>query len=136
MTEQDAFYAVFANVSLNTDNILHIDIAFEGELTAAMLDEHKRIIFERFSHKLTKDIRIGVLFDSRRISLLKIPPAVMRNNATNDPFQDIQKGVALLVNSKVLQQIAMFYIRIYRPSIPTKIFIEEENARNWLNSLI
>lgn len=135
MSEQDAFYAVFAHVRLNADCILHIEVEFEGELTAAMLDEHKRVIFDKLSAQLLAQKRIGILFDVRRISLLKIPPGVMRDNATNDPFQNIQKGVALLVNSKVLQQIAMFYIRIYRPTIPTKIFTEEENARKWLSSL-
>jgi hypothetical protein len=135
MSNQDAFYAVFAHVRLNAENILHIDVEFEGELTAAMLDEHKRIVFEHFSPQFLPENRIGILFDVRHISLLKIPPGVMRENATNDPFQGVQKGVALLVNSKVLQQVAMFYIRIYRPTIPTKIFTEEDNARKWLNSL-
>ena len=135
MSEQDAFYAVFAHVKLSADYILHIDVEFEGELTAAMLEKHKQLVFDHFSQQFDTSNRIGILFDVRRISLLKIPPAVMRDNATNDPFQNIQKGVALLVNSKVLQQIAMFYIRIYRPTIPTKIFTEEENARKWLNSL-
>jgi hypothetical protein len=135
MSEQDAFYAVFAHVKLSADYILHIDVEFEGELTTTMLDKHKQLVFDKFSHQFDTSNRIGILFDVRRISLLKIPQAVMRDNATNDPFQNIQKGVALLVNSKVLQQIAMFYIRIYRPTIPTKIFTEEDNARKWLNTL-
>ncbi|MGL5892741.1 MAG: STAS/SEC14 domain-containing protein [Bacteroidia bacterium] len=133
--EQDTFYAVFAHVRLYAEDIIHVDVEFEGELTAAMLDEHKRVVFEYLSHWLEPGKRIGILFDVRRISLLKISPGVMQDNATNDPFQHIQKGVALLVKSKILQQIAMFYIRIYRPSVATRIFTDEDNARIWLKSL-
>lgn len=133
--EQDVFYAVFGYVKMNEEFILHIDVQFEGELTLAMLNQHKQMVYDRFLQHVEAGKRIGVLFDVRRISILKVPSSVMRDNATNDPFLHAQKGVALLVKSRILQQVAMFYIRIYRPEINTRVFTDETNARKWLNSL-
>ncbi|MCA6364564.1 MAG: STAS/SEC14 domain-containing protein [Bacteroidetes bacterium] len=129
------FRAVFADVKTEENGLLHVQVKFEGELTREMLLEHKQIIFERTRHVIAAGEKLGVLFDVRQISVLKIPQTVMKENATEDPFLELQKGVALLVNSKLFQQIATFYIRIYRPSVATRVFTDEANARQWLLNL-
>ncbi|MCU0435881.1 MAG: hypothetical protein MUC87_20660 [Bacteroidia bacterium] len=134
-SEAENFRAVFADVSLDAYGLLHVKVQFEGELTKDMLLEHKQVIFDRTRRHTEAGMKLKILFDVRHISLLQVPQTVMKDNATNDPFQHIQKGVALLVNSKLFQQIATFYIRIYRPSISTRVFTDEINARQWLQSL-
>lgn len=131
----DVFRAVFADVKAEENGLLHVQVRFEGELTREMLLEHKQIIFERTRHYTDTGKKLVVLFDVRQISLLKIPQTVMKENATDDPFLELQKGVALLVNSKLFQQVASFYIRIYRPTVATRVFTDEANARQWLLSL-
>lgn len=131
----DVFRAVFADVKAEENGLLHVQVKFEGELTREMLLEHKQLIFERTRHFTDTGKKLGVLFDVRQISLLKIPQTVMKENATDDPFLELQKGVALLVNSKLFQQVASFYIRIYRPTVATRVFTDEANARQWLLSL-
>jgi hypothetical protein len=131
----DVFRAVFADVKTEEKGLLHVQVKFEGELTKEMLLEHKQIIYERTRKYTDAGEKLIVLFDVRQISLLKIPQTVMKENATEDPFLELQKGVALLVNSKLFQQIASFYIRIYRPTVATRVFNDEANARQWLLSL-
>jgi hypothetical protein len=131
----NSFPAVFANVQLTTDAVLHVRLTFEGELTVAMLKEHKQLIYERYQPLLANGLRLKILFDARQVSILNVPPSVMRENTSNDPFEAAQAGVALLINSKILQRVATFYIRIYQPKIPTRVFVDEANAIHWLNTL-
>lgn len=130
-----SFPAVFADVQLTADAILHVRVTADGELTVAMLAEHKQLIYERYQPLIADGLRMKILFDARQVSVLNVPPSVMRENTSNDPFEAAQVGVALLINSKILQHVATFYIRIYRPKIPTRVFVNKENAIQWLKTL-
>ena len=54
-------------------------------------------------------------------------------SARPDVATDITKG-ALLVDSKFSMFIANFWLKINKPLTPTKLFVEEEEALDWLKS--
>jgi len=74
------------------------------------------------------------LIDARN-SFAKIPEEV-KFIATNDPNQTTTRNAtAILINTLANKVLTDFYIRVFKPSVPTKVFNDEEKALKWLDTV-
>ena len=51
------------------------------------------------------------------------------------PMMDVVGAVALFVDAPVSQLLANFFLRINKPTIPTKMFTSETEALKWLQTI-
>ena len=114
--------------SYDKDRILRVRLVEGAEINLADAEEG----FE-MAHQLTKGEKHFVLIDLR----------------TNNPFTLAAKNFietkkeyrnriaeAFIVSSNVNRIARNFYFSINRPSIPTRLFLTEQDAINWFDSLI
>lgn len=112
------------------DDILIVRLKEDDELSAEKVLLHKQQI-----HSVTGDRKMGILLDAREVSLLKIPTEVIREEAGENAYSHLQTGLAILSNSKLLQQMIQRYIFMHKPLTPTRLFSNEEQAVTWLKKL-
>lgn len=119
-----------AEVTLHENNILRVKLLVDDEITLDMLKRYKAQVFEF----LGPDLRCGVLLDTRDVSLYRIKPEVLAYQSDNE-FSKFQTGMAVIVNNRVVKQLFAMYNLMYRPTVITKVFRDEETAIDWLTSL-
>tara|TARA_R110002049_G_scaffold272734_3_gene450389 strand:+ start:5484 stop:5885 length:402 start_codon:yes stop_codon:yes gene_type:complete len=70
-----------------------------------------------------------------RISFLKFTEEAQVWNANFELAKTLRFRNALLVNNVFMQVLTNLFIRLKKPNIPTKCFINEIEAKKWLNSV-
>lgn len=58
-----------------------------------------------------------------------------REYYANERTSGIQRGTALLVESKVTRVMANFFMGLNKPAAPTRMFTDSEKAISWLLEL-
>jgi phage portal protein BeeE len=111
-------------------NILLIRMREDDELTNEMVFHHKRQI-----QNITGGQKLGVLLDVREISLYKIPKEVIHTEFSHNDFTHQQTGLAILTTGKLVQHAIQRYILTQTPVTPTRLFVNETQALNWLKKL-
>ena len=76
---------------------------------------------------LTGGKRVPIMADIRRSKGMTQEARAFFGNP-NPPYS----ALAILADSPVTRMIANFFIGLNRPSVPTHVFTDEENARAWL----
>jgi hypothetical protein len=51
------------------------------------------------------------------------------------PMMDVVGATALFVDAPVSQLLANFFLRVNKPTIPTKMFTSETEALKWLQTI-
>jgi hypothetical protein len=120
-----------ADCFLYEDQILHVKVRIDGELTQDIVDAHNEL-----SLQFTQGRKVAVLFDLRDISILKIPNSVMRYWAQPNQYTKEVICFSVLLQGRFLYQLVSFYIRIFRPILPTRLFEDEGNALDWIQEQI
>jgi hypothetical protein len=81
--------------------------------------------------RLTGGRACPILVDTRRIR--SISNEAREHFAMRGRMAHVN-SIALLISSPVSRIIGNFYISLNRPSVPTRLFTDEEAALNWLRS--
>jgi hypothetical protein len=76
---------------------------------------------------LTGGKRTPILVDVRRSKGITREARTFLGNQTGS-----YSALAMLAGSPATQMIANFFIGLNRPSVPTQVFTDEEQARTWL----
>ncbi len=118
-----------ADVYEPEQDILHVVVTIDFELTIAIVKAHNE-----HALKVMGETIKGVLFDARNITITRIPNEVMRYSSDNE-YAKYQTCFAMLINSKLMMQVCSFYIRVFRPKVPTRVFTEETKALEWVRSM-
>lgn len=95
------------------------------------IDEKNVIEGHKVAEKLTKGKEYYAIIDARSINLGHITMKAFRNHAKDD-FQKNKLAEAIVLDSIGIRLLANFYIKTFKPKIPTKIFTNFEEAKNWL----
>ena len=80
-------------------------------------------------NNLTKDLVHVNLVDIRKMSFMSSD--ARKHFGSQD--KSTVKAVAIIINSKLHTPIVNLYLKFSRPSLPTKMFDNEDDARSWLN---
>jgi hypothetical protein len=123
------FSSEMADVFEPEKNIIHVVVTKDFELTIDIVKAHNAQTLLAIEKRI-----VGVLFDVRNITITKIPSEVMRYSSNNE-YAEFQTCFAMLINSRLMMQICSFYIRVFRPQVPTRIFTEELKALEWIRSM-
>lgn len=118
-------------VILTEDKILRIRLLIDDEITLEKTRQH----YFKVHDYLGENLRCGVLLDTRDVNLYRIKPEVMSYQADNE-FSKYPLGMAVLVNSRVVKQLFTMFNMVYRPTVVTRVFTDEELAKEWLRSLV
>ena len=116
----------FFSATMRQDGIVRITWISTVEVTLSVAEECKAAIEDISQGQirpLLVDIRVskGVNREAR---------AYMAG-----PMMDVVGAVALFVDSPVSQLLANFFLRINKPTIPTKMFTSETEALKWLQTI-
>lgn len=130
-TQQIGTYeTLMAKVVLYAGNILHVRVKIDDKLTLDVVKVHNEVS-EKFH--LEKGVKqVDVIFDLRDVSLFRVPNEVMRYWASPNAHTHFVRRMALVLDNRLHQQMANFYIRIFRPINLTRFFTNEHLALNWL----
>ncbi|MGL4598074.1 MAG: hypothetical protein ACRCYO_11115 [Bacteroidia bacterium] len=123
------FRSGMADVFEPEKDILHVIVTIDFELTIDIVKAHNEMTLKMLNEQVK-----GVLFDARNITITRIPNEVMRYSSDNE-YAEFQTCFAMLINSKLMMQICSFYIRVFRPKVPTRVFTEETKALEWVRSM-
>lgn len=128
-TFSGSYQTLMAECFLYDDKILHVKVKLDQELTRDILDTHNEQTI-----RFTQGKRVLVLFDVREISVLKVPNSIMRYWAQPNEYTDQVIRFGILLQGRFMIQLANFYIRVFRPVIPTRFFESEELILDWLEA--
>ncbi|MCU0435880.1 MAG: hypothetical protein MUC87_20655 [Bacteroidia bacterium] len=120
-----------AEVTISDDNILRVHLHRDDDISLEMLQRHNAQILDFMG----PNARCGVLVDTRDVSLYRLKPDVMTYQADND-YSKFQVGMAVIVDSIVVKQLFTMFSKVYRPTVVTRVFRDEGQAREWLISLL
>ncbi len=116
-------------------------ITIEHRLVCVDLTANKEISLElvkdayvRIAEVLDKKV-VVILMDMRHIELTYYPADVMRYVADNE-FIQYQNAYAILIRGLAQKLIANFYLRVFKPKTPTRIFTDASEATKWLQPYI
>lgn len=118
-----------AEVRLENNYLLRIKLVLDDELTLEILKEHNEQVMAFVGER-----RFAILFDMCDVSLFQVSTEVMRYQAHNE-YSKFQVGLAVLVKNQLLRQTVNFFIRVFRPSVPTRLFSQEQEALVWLQMM-
>jgi SpoIIAA-like len=118
-----------AEMRLEAGDFLYVRMLLDGDLTLEIVKEHNAV-----AAQFTNNIPVRVLVDTRDISLMSVPNDVMKYQSASE-YDRNQIGMAMLVSSRFSKNIISFYIRVFRPAVPTRLFTDEAQAREWLATL-
>ena len=84
--------------------------------------------------KLSGGQKNAYVIDARN-TFGKVPEEVKKMAAKHPGLNDTRKATAILINSLANKILSDFYIRVFKPVVPTKVFTDEERAIKWLMDL-
>lgn len=122
-----SYSSLMANVTVYDDNLLHVKVMLDAELTLDIIKAHNEM-----SHAYLGEGVFDVLFDVRDVSLFRVPNNVLRYWAEPNEYSRYVGKMAILLTSKPHMQLVNFYIRFFRPVNPSRFFTEKANALSWI----
>ncbi|MGL4598075.1 MAG: hypothetical protein ACRCYO_11120 [Bacteroidia bacterium] len=112
---------------ITIDNrIVNVDLIPNKEISLEVVKD----AYARIAEILDKKV-VVILMDMRRIELTHYPMDVMRYVSDND-FIQYQQAYAILIRGLAQKLIANFYLRVFKPKTPTRIFTDANEVRSWL----
>ena len=83
--------------------------------------------------ELTQGRRVPVLVDLRHA---RSQSAQAREYLAGPEANKVSNAVALLIGSPISRALGNFYLGFNRPNVPTRLFTDENEARQWLTSFL
>jgi hypothetical protein len=108
------------------DRLLLVEIDLKQELSLVMVKESYALIAEILNKRT-----VVLLTDMRSVELTHYPTDVMRYVSDNEYVQ-YQKANAILIRGLAQRLIANFYLRVFKPKTPTRVFTDYNEAQAWL----
>lgn len=106
-------------------------IIYKPSLKAMTLDIAKKLVDDRLK---VSNNRVMPLFVD--ISNLRETSKTARDYLAEGDAVKHTNATALLVNNKLTRMLASIYMAFSRPSIPTKVFTDQEEAMKWLKRYV
>lgn len=124
--------------TVNT-NITKVFIDNEGIVNVKLIDKidiHQHDVEDAHNavSKLTNGGRYCTIFDARNITIGHVSSKAFRYHSINN-FNKNKMGEAIVLNSIGIRILANFYLNVFKPEVPTKIFTNFEEARKWLRKI-
>jgi len=114
------------------DGIADISLQDDGILIMKM---HKTSVDLEAAKKIT-EVASNLAADFVHANLVDIRAMIFMSSDARKHFgsqdKSTVKAVAIVMNSKLHRPIVNLYLKFSRPSLPTKMFDDEEEAREWL----
>ncbi|MCB0400930.1 MAG: STAS/SEC14 domain-containing protein [Flavobacteriales bacterium] len=108
--------------------ILHITLKQDADIDVEHVEE-----LIKMRVKLQGGKPYPVLADIRKLWLVS---KKARERAAQKEMTDLNVAMAILTSSLTSRMLANFFIRINRPSTPTRMFTSKEEALTWLRQQI
>lgn len=116
-----------ASITYRDDNILLMCMADKSDIDI----NAAKLITEKSSELAGNKVHANMV-DIRKMTF-------MSNDARKhfaSQNKDTVKAVAVISNKSFHRPLVNFYLKFSRPSLPTKIFDDEEKAVDWLKSML
>ena len=113
-------------ISYDSDGVLFIEAVEEGEYEVEDIKE-----YIDYLKAIVKDDKVLILNDMRT-HYMKMSKDVMAMIANDTWLKKHRIANAVVVQSLPNRLIVNFYIKIIKPSAPTKMFSSLEGAKEWL----
>jgi hypothetical protein len=113
---------------LRADGIMYIRISPEKEETVELVKEMVKKMGEMTGHK-----QVPMLARHEEFAL---PGKANRDYWAKKESCPYSKADAFMIKSTAMQFIANFYLRINKPERPTRMFVNEDDAIQWLKTFL
>lgn len=117
----------FATMTLREDGIINTHILIKE---AVSLDQAKELT-EAYI-KISEGKKIPHLFTSNKFVIIEKDVMEYMKDTANQ----YGKADAFVINSLPQKIMGNFYLNVFKPSVPTKLFSNNQKAINWLKQFI
>ena len=125
--DAEVFETTTGKAWLREDGILMVVVKHQAEIK---LEDAKSNI--ELGKKLTKGKIIGLCINMRQIRYIDREARSYYSSSENNNI----KAIGVIVDSFLSRVIANFFVAIYKPKKPVKLFTSEEKATEWLKRFI
>jgi hypothetical protein len=112
---------------MGADGIARTKVKENAEVTLQDARENSALVNSFFI-----DEKFPLLIDSRGIKSIS---REARSFFTTNGRETNTIAFAILIDSAVSKVVGNFFLGINKPAVPTKLFLEENDAINWLRNL-
>ena len=114
-----------------------LEIRIENNIVIAKYNENILLDFNKMNKFVKKRLEVqnGKEYPVLIYLSLKKVTKEAREYANKEGLEGIKAG-AFLVDSFMTKTIFNFFLSVYSPKVPTKLFTSKEEAINWLNEFI
>jgi hypothetical protein len=116
------------SIILREDGIVQIDIIPDSEISVEEIEEGTNFVLDRLN-----STKAPVLFIANEFSL---PSKESREYLAQKESLPYSLADAYVINSFPQKLAANFYLKVNKPSRPTKMFTNTEEALKWLKTYI
>lgn len=125
-------------MKISTTGIAEVYVDDEGFVVVKILDKsdiEKKDVEKTGTliNKLTNGEKHYAIKDVRDINLGHVSMKAFQYHASNP--QNNKYAEAIVLNSVGIRLLANFYIKTFRPKVPTKVFTNFEQAKSWLREM-
>lgn len=117
------------------------DLDLDGHLLRITMHPDQPIILESVkeiyhdANNALCEKHVAILLDTRNTFLTHYPEEVLRYVSANENSHK-EIAFAILISGLGYRLLAKFYLQMFRPKTPTRIFSSEKEATGWLNETI
>lgn len=122
-TELDKAY-----IELLAPNIIQVTVKDNSVMDVEDIIDIKQVNLE-----LTQDHNYGLIIESGKYTSISNEARTMM---TTKAIEEKRAATAIVIHNLAQRLLADFFMRINKPSIPTKIFSNKESALEWIKKQI